>query len=82
MERVIITKPMLGLTAMQVCCIDDVTDEEILSECNGKNPSGTAKGWSVVLRTKKDLKKLKLPERCLPVKCDDSKDRTHFLVVC
>jgi hypothetical protein len=79
--RVIVTRPMVGLVAMQVCAVADVTDEEILAVCNTENPSGTSGGWSKVLReiTPGSLYDAK---DCLPTQCSDHSDRLHFLVLC
>jgi dihydrodipicolinate reductase len=74
MDRVVITKPMVGPCHMQVCAADDVTDAEILEVCNRDNPSGTAAGWCEVIREG--------VERQRPVRCADDPDRLHFLVVC
>jgi hypothetical protein len=81
MERVIITRPIVGLAAMQACAVADITDEEILVVCNAKNPSGTSGGWSKVLReiTPGSLYDTK---DCLPIQCSDHSDRLHFLVLC
>ncbi|MCH8135376.1 MAG: hypothetical protein IIB77_05285, partial [Proteobacteria bacterium] len=46
--RVIITKAMVGICHMQVCAIDDATDEEILEKCNAENLAGTKNGWGHV----------------------------------
>lgn len=77
MDRVIVTRPMLGITEMQVCAIKDVTDKEILEVCNFENPSGTTEGWNTVVRNidqgfEPDL---------LPVQCEDYSNRLHFVVV-
>lgn len=81
-KRVIVTRPMMGLTAMQVCCVKDATNEEILKVCNEENPAGTTAGWSLVLRTKEDIEKYNYPESCLPVACSDNSDREHILILC
>jgi hypothetical protein len=75
MERVIITKPMIGLVYSQVCAEADATDEEILEVCNAKNPSGTSNGWSKVARENDN-------GRMRPVQCDDDPNRKHFIVIC
>ena len=78
-ERVIVTRPMVGICHMQVCTMHDATDEEILAVCNRENPSGTSNGWSTVIRatavdeTWGDTR---------PVACGSEKDRRHFLVSC
>ena len=74
MDRVVTTRRMLGITSMQVCCVKDATDEEILKHCNRNNPSGTINGWGIVVRDEKD--------GALPVPCDDHSDRLHIVVLC
>ena len=75
-ERVVVTRPMIGLLYMQVCAVDDATDEEILEVCNRNNPAGTMNGWGIVIRNDKEYPNLN------PVACQDIKGRTHFLVAC
>jgi hypothetical protein len=69
---------MLGLTGMQVCAVEDATDEEILEVCNTFNPAGTTTGWVKVCR-EGAVKEVNYPE---PVRCDDHSDRKHFIVLC
>ena len=71
MDRVIITRGMVGIAHMQVCAVEDATDEEILKVCNRENPSGTTLGWSSVLR-----------QNPKPVVCESYPERRHFLVEC
>jgi hypothetical protein len=76
-ERVIITRPFMGLAAMQVCVIKGATNKEILEICNSGNPSGTSNGWTkVVRRGTKDRPDIG------PVQCADHPDRIHYLVLC
>lgn len=80
MPRVQVTQPMLGLLYMQVCAVDDATDEEILSVCNRENLCGTSEGWCTVIREcdgSLGREKIKAP-----VACNDHPGRTHFLVSC
>lgn len=77
MDRVIVTRPMVSLLAMQVCAIKDATDEEILDVCNRDNPAGTTNGWTNVVRTAGEDAK-----ESLPVQCEQEPDRMHFLVLC
>jgi hypothetical protein len=62
---------------MQVCAIDNASDEAILEVCNKENPSGTTGGWQKVER-----KSTKNWPNIAPVPCDDYPGRTHFLVSC
>lgn len=75
MDRVVITRPIHGIAAMQVCAASDATDEEILAVCNKENPSGTTNGWCEVVRATREYAEG-------PVTCADDNTRTHFLVVC
>jgi len=86
MDRVEVTQMLMdpntwGLYAMcfmQVCAEKDVEDNEILSVCNSKNPSGTSNGWNRVIREPEgDIEQNKRP-----VVCEDDSDRLHFMVVC
>ena len=77
MKRVIVTRPMLGLCHMQVCVVEDATDEEILAVCNAENPSGTTNGWSIVLHDDDESW-----GKTAPVRCEDYPDRLHYLVAC
>lgn len=70
MERVIVTRGMVGICHMQVCTVVNATDEEILAVANRENPSGTSLGWCKVLRDD------------APVACDAYPRRRHFLVEC
>lgn len=64
---------------MQVCCVADATNEEILEKCNRDNPSGTTNGWGIVIRTLEDADGRK---EALPGPCEAHHDRLHFLVGC
>jgi len=81
MNRVIVTNPFNGICGMQVCCVKDATDEEILEVCNRENPSGTENGWGDVLRQviKDDIW---ATEKNMPVQCEDYEDRIHIIVLC
>ncbi len=80
LPRVEVTRPFAYIFTMQVCAVDDATDDEILSCCNRKNPSGTTNGWSKVIRNPSG--RLGEGENTAPVSCDDHAGRTHFLVLC
>lgn len=71
-----ITKPMIGICYMQVCAVADATDKEILEVANSENPAGTTNGWSEVARENNKDEKMR------PVKCDQDKNRKHFIVIC
>lgn len=87
MERVEITRPiitdagLMGLAMMQVCAVDDATDEEILLACNRDNPAGTSNGWCEVVRVADESSPYKT-ENKLPVDCEDHTGRKHFVVLC
>jgi hypothetical protein len=74
MDKVIVTRAVLGVCYMQVCAEESATDEEILTICNAENPSGTILGWTTVIRTGE--------KKNLPVACDKHHTRKHFLVSC
>ena len=78
MERVEITKSMVGIYGMQVCAVKGTTDEEILNVCNRENPSGTTNGWGTVLREVDGHH----GENPLPVQCSDFEDREHLIIFC
>ena len=75
MDRVLITKPIVGIAHMQVCAKAEATDDEILATCNGSNPSGTTHGWGVVIREDDHT-------GAGPVVCGAHPDRLHILVMC
>ena len=76
MERVEITRFMMGICHMQVCAVHDATDEEILDEANKQNPSGTTNGWVQVVREDHENEDLH------PVVCEEDMDRRHFILIC
>ena len=80
LPRVQVTNPFCGLVYMQVCAVNDATDEEILEVCNRENPCGTTNGWAGVFRDGSD--ELMSGGKSAPVKCDDHEGRTHFMVYC
>lgn len=79
MNRVVVTRPIVGICHMQVCAAKDATDEEILAICNRENPSGTTNGWGHVVRSAEPDSMFKTPG---PVQCDDDPERLHILVAC
>ena len=74
MNRVVITKPIVGVAHMQVCAVKDATDEEILAKC-AENVAGTQHGWTTVLRQED---KSWGPTPCFA----DISGRVHFYVMC
>jgi len=80
MGRVEVTRIMVGICHMQVCTVEDATDEEILTVCNRDNPSGTSNGWSVVHRHEDpDDTVFHTPG---PGPCEEHDGRLHILVSC
>lgn len=78
--RVTITRGIIGFCSMQVCAVDDVTDDEILAHCNQHNPSGTSAGWTTVVRVP-DGGMFQM-DATAPVACALHPGRTHFRVNC
>lgn len=76
MRRVEVAKGVHGIAYMIACCEKDCTNEEILTECENLNPSGTRNGWSYVFREDHER------ENQRPVQCQENKDRLHFIVGC
>lgn len=72
MNKIVITRPILGICHMQVCADKDATDTEILEVCNSENPAGTTNGWCEVVRNGDGA----------PVVCSDDPNRLHILVAC
>ncbi len=66
---------------MQICVVEDATDEEILQHCNAENPSGTTGGWGRVIREKTELTSIE-SENMRPVPCSQEQGRIHLLVSC
>jgi hypothetical protein len=81
MERVIVTRPIMGICWMSVCAVDDATDEEILEICNKENPSGTTAGWARVIRKETELTSLE-NENIRPILCSQEQGRIHFIISC
>lgn len=81
MDKVVVSKCMIGVYGMQVCAEPDATDEEILHVCNTENPAGTTNGWGIVVR-ENNLEENNMGENCAPVQCEDDECRLHFLVLC
>lgn len=84
MERVEITQPFVSLIMMQVCAVEDASDEEILAVANKENPCGTTLGWCEVVRTMQDAPALidEIKKMQLPAPCDTHTGRIHYLVTC
>jgi hypothetical protein len=79
MQRVIVTHPVIGIAAMQVCACEDATDDEILAVCNYENPTST-KVWSSVVREAIEGDMLR-NWQTIPVRCHTHPDRWHFIVL-
>lgn len=77
MDRVVITRAIVGPCHMQVCAHKDATDEEILTLANRLNPSGTSNGWTAIVR---ELSEFWGDKR--PVKCQDDPERIHYMLSC
>lgn len=80
MERVVVSRKIVNIFTMQVCAVNDATDEEILHVCNRDNLCGTTNGWVQVIRVPDGS--LGSEENKAPVPCADDASRTHFLVTC
>lgn len=77
MDKVVVTRGIVGLCHMQVCAHKDATDEEILAVANQENPSGTSNGWSTIVREVSEFWGDKRP-----VKCADDPERIHYMLSC
>tara|TARA_R100000750_G_C2274023_1_gene68596 strand:+ start:138 stop:374 length:237 start_codon:yes stop_codon:yes gene_type:complete len=73
LQRVKITKAFLGIVHMQVCVVDDASDEEILEFCNCNNAAGATNAWTKVIRDSEE-------GPFAPVKCMENEGRTHLVV--
>ncbi len=82
MNRVLITKPINQLCGMNVCAVDDATDEEILAICNTENRSGTDNGWIEVVRDDSRDTHCREGESLAPVACASFPGRTHYTILC
>lgn len=78
MERVEVSRFMVGICAMQVCAVADATDKEMLEVANTKNPAGTSAGWTQVCRQASS----ELMENAAPSPCEDFPGRIHYLIFC
>jgi hypothetical protein len=77
MDRVVVTKCMMGIFAMQACAQHDASDEEILEVCNRENFAGTSQGWCRVVREPDE----DYPNTA-PVVCEKDPSRLHFVIYC
>lgn len=77
MNRVVVSRAMVGIYGMQVCACKDASDDEILNVCNTENPAGTSNGWTCVIRDAE-----REGPKCVPAQCADDPERMHFLVTC
>lgn len=77
MDKVIVTRPMVGICHMQVCAHKDATDDEIVAVANRENPPGVSSGtWSVT----RDVSEFWGDMRS--VKCEQEPDRIHYMLGC
>jgi hypothetical protein len=81
MNKVIVTRLMVGICHMQVCAHKDATDDEIVAVANRENPPGTSAGtsagtWSVVREESEFWGDLR------PVQCQDDPERMHYMLGC
>lgn len=81
-QRVLVTMPYAGLRAMQVCVVEDATDEEILAVCNSENPQIVLGGWHTVVRSIEHAKRCGVDEVSAPGKCAECSGRLHKIVLC
>ena len=72
MDRVMISKRNAGNARMEVCAVNDATDEEILAKCTD-NVAGSVHGWTEVLRQQ---------GKTGPVTCEAHPGRLIFPVTC
>lgn len=85
MNRVVVTKSMMGIFSMQVCAEKDAKDEEILEVCDRENPAGTTNGWGTVVRVIQNVIGVSDDydgKNQLPVQCEKDPERLHFIVYC
>lgn len=73
MKRVIVSR--VGVFNLQVCCVKDATDEEILEYAERHHPCGTRAGWSKPQRDNEENPNLN------PVPCADDSDRIHLILL-
>jgi len=81
-QRVLVTLPYAGFRAMQVCVVEEATDEEILKICNRENPQLVNGGWHTVVKSKKHAKECGVDENSAPGKCEDCPGRLHKIILC
>ena len=80
MKRIIVSNPFVNIFTMQVCTEKNITDAEILTECNLINPTGTRAGWTTVVRALGQS--IAISNEQLPTQCEKYSGRIHFLVRC
>jgi len=81
LDRVVVSRAIVGICGMQVCAVEDATDEEILAHCNSHNIAGTEHGWTTVVRKIEKDSMFMIPIN-LPVNCAKYRRRLHFFVLC
>lgn len=81
-QRVCVTMPYAGFRAMQVCVVEDASDEEILAVCNRENRQLVTSGWHTVVKSKEHAKECGVDEAAAPGKCVECKGRWHKIALC
>lgn len=81
-QRVCVTLPYAGFRAMQVCVVQDATDQEILEVCNRENPQLVSRGWHTVVRDAAHAREIGVDECAAPGKCVECPDRLHKIAIC
>jgi len=81
-QRVCVTLPFAGFRAMQVCCVEDATDDEILKVCNAENPQMVTGGWHTVVKSKEHARELGVNDSAAPGDCVECPGRKHKIALC
>ena len=81
-QRVLVTMPYAGFRAMQVCVMEGVPDDEILSICNAENPQLVSGGWHTIVRDAAHAAELGVDTTAAPGKCVECPGRWHKIALC
>ena len=77
MNKVIVTRPIVGICHMQVCADKAAMDAEIVEVANRENPPGVTSGtWRIVREVDVHWGDMR------PVQCADDPGRTHYMLSC